>query len=57
MTNGGPVVVLPGIYATALRQDVLFWRVPGIPAGAGHDAVFPVPTVAERQGIDTTTFP
>ena len=55
LTNGGPIV-LPGNLRRP-RQDILFRRVSGIPPGAGHNASLPVPTAAERQGIDTTTVP
>jgi hypothetical protein len=53
--NGGPVV-LPGIYNGRGRTHY-FGEYQGFRQVLGTTQVLPVPTVAERQGIDTTTFP
>ena len=54
-TNGGPVV-LPGIY-DGRGKTYYFGEYQGFRQVLGTTQVFPVPTFAERQGIDTTTFP
>src|SRR5256885_8656895 len=54
-TNGGPVV-LPRIY-NGKGRTFYFGQYQGFRQVLGTTQVFPVPTVAERQGIDTTTFP
>ncbi len=54
-TNGGPVV-LPGIY-DGRDRTFYFGEYQGFRQVLGTTQVFPVPTAAERQGIDTTTFP
>src|ERR1700726_178840 len=54
-TNGGPVV-LPGIY-DGRGKTFYFGQYQGFRQVLGTTQVFPVPTAAERQGIDTTTFP
>jgi hypothetical protein len=55
VTNGGPVV-LPGIY-DGRGKTYYFGEYQGFRQVLGTTQVFPVPTAAERQGIDTTTFP
>jgi carboxypeptidase family protein len=54
-TNGGPVV-LPGIYDGRSRT-FYFGEYQGFRQVLGTTQVIPVPTAAERQGIDTATFP
>ncbi|MBV9182211.1 MAG: carboxypeptidase regulatory-like domain-containing protein, partial [Acidobacteria bacterium] len=54
-TNGGPVV-LPQVY-DGRKRTFYFAEYQGFRQLLGTTQVFPVPTVAERQGIDTTTFP
>jgi Carboxypeptidase regulatory-like domain len=54
-TNGGPVV-LPGIY-DGRGRTFYFGEYQGFRQVLGTTQVIPVPTEAERQGIDTTTFP
>lgn len=54
-TNGGPVV-LPGIY-NGKGRTFYFGEYQGFRQLLGTTQVLPVPTAAERQGIDTTTFP
>ena len=54
-TNGGPVV-LPGIY-DGRNRTFYFGEYQGFRQVLGTTQVLPVPSVAERQGIDTTTFP
>jgi Carboxypeptidase regulatory-like domain/TonB-dependent Receptor Plug Domain len=54
-TNGGPVV-LPGIY-DGRNRTFYFGQYQGFRQVLGTTQVFPVPTAAERQGIDTLTFP
>ena len=54
-TNGGPVV-LPGIY-NGRDRTFYFGEYQGFRQILGTTEVFPVPTVAERAGIDTQTFP
>jgi hypothetical protein len=55
VTNGGPVV-LPGIY-DGRGKTFYFGEYQGFRQVLGTTQVFPVPTAAERQGIDTNTFP
>ncbi len=54
-TNGGPVV-LPGVY-NGRGRTFYFGEYQGFRQVLGTTQVFPVPTAAERQGIDTTAFP
>ena len=54
-TNGGPLV-LPKLY-DGRGKTFYFVEYQGFRQVLGTTQVFPVPTVAERQGIDTTTFP
>src|SRR5579859_2843705 len=54
-TNGGPVVI-PGIY-DGRNRTFYFGEYQGFRQVLGTTQVVPVPTAAERQGIDTTTFP
>ncbi len=54
-TNGGPVV-LPGIY-NGRDRTFYFGQYQGFRQVLGTTQVLPVPTAAERQGIDTETFP
>ena len=54
-TNGGPIV-LPGIY-DGRDKTFYFGEYQGFRQVLGTTQVFPVPTAAERQGIDTTSFP
>ena len=54
-TNGGPVV-LPGIY-NGRDRTFYFGEYQGFRQVLGTTQVIPVPTAAERQGIDTTTYP
>jgi hypothetical protein len=54
-TNGGPVV-LPGLY-DGRGHTFYFGEYQGFRQVLGTTQVIPVPSVAERQGIDTTTFP
>jgi len=54
-TNGGPVV-LPGLY-DGRGKTFYFGEYQGFRQVLGTTQVFAVPTAAERQGIDTTTFP
>ncbi len=55
VTNGGPVV-LPGVY-DGRGKTFYFVEYQGFRQVLGTTQVFPVPTAAERQGLDTTTFP
>jgi carboxypeptidase family protein len=55
VTNGGPLV-LPGIY-NGRGKTFYFGEYQGFRQVLGTTQVLPVPTAAERQGIDTTTFP
>jgi Carboxypeptidase regulatory-like domain len=55
VTNGGPLV-LPRIY-DGRGKTFYFGEYQGFRQVLGTTQVFPVPTAAERQGIDTTTFP
>src|ERR1051326_5636361 len=54
-TNGGPIVI-PGIY-DGRNRTFYFGEYQGFRQVLGTTQVIPVPTEAERQGIDTTTFP
>src|SRR5271154_5668946 len=54
-TNGGPLV-LPKLY-DGRGKTFYFVEYQGFRQVLGTTQVFPVPTAAERQGIDTTTFP
>ncbi len=54
-TNGGPLVI-PHIY-NGRDHSYYFGEYQGFRQVLGTTQVFPVPTPAERQGIDTTTFP
>lgn len=54
-TNGGPVI-LPGVY-NGRGRTFYFGEYQGFRQVLGTTQVFPVPTKAERQGIDTTSFP
>ncbi len=54
-TNGGPVV-LPKIY-DGRNRTFYFGQYQGFRQVLGTTQVFPVPTAAERQGIDIETFP
>ena len=54
-TNGGPIV-LPQIY-DGRGKTFYFAEYQGFRQVLGTTQVFPVPTVLERQGIDTATFP
>ncbi|MFZ0863813.1 MAG: TonB-dependent receptor [Candidatus Sulfotelmatobacter sp.] len=53
-TNGGPVVI-PGIY-DGRNRTFYFGEYQGFRQVLGTTQVLPVPTAAERQGIDTTTY-
>jgi hypothetical protein len=55
VTNGGPLV-LPRIY-DGRGKTFYFAEYQGFRQVLGTTQVFPVPTAAERQGVDTTTFP
>src|SRR5712664_679984 len=55
VTNGGPVV-LPRIY-DGRGKTFYFAEYQGFRQVLGTTQVFPVPTQAERQGIDIVTFP
>src|ERR1700682_1877414 len=55
VTNGGPLV-LPRIY-DGRGKTFYFGEYQGFRQVLGTTQVFPVPTIAERQGIDTATFP
>jgi hypothetical protein len=54
-TNGGPIVI-PGIYNGRGRTHY-FGEYQAFRQVLGTTQVLPVPTLAERQGIDTTTYP
>ena len=54
-TNGGPVVI-PNVY-DGRDRTFYFGQYQGFRQVLGTTQVFPVPTAAERQGIDTFTFP
>jgi hypothetical protein len=55
VTIGGPLTI-PGIYKGA-GKTFFFGEYQGFRQVLGTTQVFAVPTAAERQGIDTTTFP
>jgi carboxypeptidase family protein len=55
VANGGPIV-LPKIY-DGRGKTFYFVEYQGFRQVLGTTQVFAVPTAAERQGIDTTTFP
>ncbi|MDQ2839933.1 MAG: TonB-dependent receptor [Acidobacteriota bacterium] len=54
-TNGGPVI-LPGLY-DGRNRSFYFIEYQGFRQVLGTTQVLPVPTTAERQGIDTSAFP
>src|SRR5579863_5423472 len=54
-TNGGPVV-LPGVY-DGRGRTFYFGEYQGFRQVLGTTQVIPVPTAAERQGIDSATYP
>jgi hypothetical protein len=54
-TNGGPLVI-PKVY-DGRDRTFYFGEYQGFRQVLGTTQVIPVPTLAERQGIDTTTFP
>jgi hypothetical protein len=54
-TNGGPVL-LPGLY-DGRDRTFYFGEYQGFRQVLGTTQVIPVPTPAERQGIDTATYP
>jgi len=54
-TNGGPVL-LPGLY-DGRGRTFYFGQYQGFRQVLGTTQVFPVPTLAERQGLDTTAYP
>ena len=54
-TNCGPVVI-PGLY-DGRNRTFYFAEYQGFRQVLGTTQVIPVPTAAERQGIDTSTFP
>ncbi len=53
-TNGGPVMI-PGLY-DGRGKTFYFVEYQGFRQVLGTTQVFPVPTAAERQGVDTTAF-
>jgi hypothetical protein len=55
VTNGGPIVV-PHVY-DGRGKTFYFAEYQGFRQVLGTTQVMPVPTMQERQGIDTTTFP
>src|ERR1700722_9490029 len=55
VTNGGPLF-LPHVY-DGRSKTFYFAEYQGFRQVLGTTQVFPVPTAAERQGIDTTAFP
>jgi hypothetical protein len=55
VTNGGPLVI-PRIY-DGRGKTFYFAEYQGFRQVLGTTQVLPVPTAAERSGIDTTTFP
>lgn len=55
LTNGGPVV-LPGLY-DGRRRTFYFGQYQGFRQVLGTTQVFPVPSVQERQGVNTTAIP
>ncbi len=54
-TNGGPII-LPGVY-NGSGKTFYFTEYQGFRQVLGTTQVFPVPTAAERSGIDSTAFP
>jgi hypothetical protein len=54
-TNGGPVVI-PGLY-NGRNRTFYFVQLQGFRQVLGTTQVIPVPTVAERAGLDTTAYP
>jgi hypothetical protein len=54
-TNGGPVVI-PGLYNGSGKM-FYFGQYQGFRQVLGTTQVLPVPTAAERAGVDTTAFP
>jgi hypothetical protein len=54
-TNGGPLI-LPGVY-DGRGKTFYFGEYQGFRQVLGTTQVIPVPTAAERAGIDTTAFP
>ena len=54
-TNGGPIVI-PHLY-DGRNRTFYFGEYQGFRQVLGTTQVLPVPTVAERQGIDTETYP
>jgi hypothetical protein len=54
-TNGGPVY-LPGVY-DGRRRTFYFLQYQGFRQVLGTTQVMPVPTAAERTGIDSVTYP
>ena len=54
-TNGGPIVI-PGIF-DGRNRTFYFGEYQGFRQVLGTTQVIPVPTAAERKGIDTATFP
>ncbi len=54
-TNGGPIVI-PGLY-DGRGRTYYFGEYQGFRQVLGTTQVIPVPTVDERKGIDTQTFP
>jgi hypothetical protein len=54
-TNGGPVV-LPGLY-DGRGRTFYFGQYQGFRQVLGTTQVFPVPTLAERQGFDRSAYP
>jgi hypothetical protein len=55
LTNGGPIRI-PGLY-DGRNRTFYFAQYQGFRQVLGTTQVLPVPTVQERQGIDTTAFP
>ena len=55
LTNGGPVVI-PGLY-NGRNRTFYFAEYQGFRQVLGQTEVIPVPTAAERSGLDTTAFP
>ncbi len=54
-TNGGPVYI-PGLY-DGRNRTFYFAEYQGFRQILGNTEVLPVPTAAERSGLDTTAFP
>ncbi|MGA2476190.1 MAG: carboxypeptidase-like regulatory domain-containing protein [Terriglobia bacterium] len=54
-TNGGPMV-LPGLY-DGRGRTFYFGQYQGFRQVLGTTQVFPVPTLAERQGFDSSAYP